>query len=72
VPTSTVESDNCEGGDEGSDEEFNDDLVDTQWGDRGGETFEEAMNNHISTILQFTEGLCYQVQFWDERMLQAL
>ncbi|KAF8528381.1 hypothetical protein BU17DRAFT_38106 [Hysterangium stoloniferum] len=30
------------------------------------------MNNHINTILQFVEGLHYQVQFWDERMLQAV
>ena len=67
----TIESDNYEGGNNGSDDEFDDELVDTQWGDRG-KTFNEAMNDHISTILQFGEGLHYQVQFWDERMLQAL
>jgi hypothetical protein len=30
------------------------------------------MNNPVSTILQFAEGLRYQVQFQDEQMLQAL
>ncbi|KAF8524135.1 hypothetical protein BU17DRAFT_43226 [Hysterangium stoloniferum] len=72
VPLVILEDDNCEGGNEGTDEEFNDDLVDTQWGGREGETFEETMNNHINTILQFVEGLRYQVQFRDEQMLQAV
>jgi hypothetical protein len=58
----TVENNDCEGGNEGSDDDFDDDFMDTQWGDRG-QTFEEAINDHISTILQFAEGLCYQVQF---------
>lgn len=72
--TSAVEMDNDDGAqwNEGSDEEFDEELVDTQWGEKGGETFEEVMNNHISTILQFAEGLRYQVQFRDERILQAL
>ena len=59
VAMSMVESNNCRGGDEGSDDEFDEDFMDTQWGDRGGHTFEKAMNNHISTILQFIEGLRY-------------
>ncbi|KAF8518153.1 hypothetical protein BU17DRAFT_66590 [Hysterangium stoloniferum] len=68
-----LEGDNCEGGDEGTDEEFDDYLVDTQWGERGGETFEETMNNHINTIHpSICEGLCYQVQFRDERILQVV
>jgi hypothetical protein len=62
----TVEGHDCKGGNKGSDNEFDDELVDTQWGNREGKTFEEAMNNYISNILQFVEGLCYQVQFWDE------
>lgn len=72
VPMLTVEGDDCEGGNEGSGDEFDDDLVNTQSGDRGCKTFEEAMNDHISNILQFVEGLRYQVQFRDEEMLQAL
>ena len=56
----------------GSDEEFDDELVDTQQGDREGKTFEEAMNDNIDTIIQFANGLRYQIQFRDERMLQAL
>lgn len=71
LPMPMIESDNCEGGNDGSEDEFDDELVDTQWGDRG-KTFGEAMNDHISTVIQFVEGLRYQVQFRDEGMLQAL
>ena len=64
----TIESNNCKGGKNCSDDEFDDELMDTQWGDRG-KNFNKAMNDHISTILQFGEGLHYQVQFQDEQML---
>lgn len=55
-----------------SDEESDDGLVDTGRGDNAGKTFEEAMNAKIETIMAFAEGLKYQIQFRDERMLQAL
>ncbi|KAG6854112.1 hypothetical protein C0991_010276 [Blastosporella zonata] len=46
-----------------------DDLVDTG---SGGQTFEEAMRSKIRTLKAITEGLEYQVQFRDHRLLQGL
>jgi hypothetical protein len=49
-----------------------DKMVDTYLTARKGRTFEEAMYENISTISEFMEGLRYQVQFWDDGMLQTL
>jgi hypothetical protein len=38
----------------------------------GGMTFEEAINDDIEVINEFLAGLRYQVQFRDQRMLNAL
>jgi len=37
-----------------------------------GDTFEEAMNANVDLIAEFAQGLRYQVQFRDQRMLNAL
>ncbi|KAJ7143889.1 hypothetical protein C8R44DRAFT_141341 [Mycena epipterygia] len=55
-----------------SDDE-DDDLVDTMPNDDSNrQTFLEAMDDNIETILEFSKGLKYQKQFRDQRMLQAL
>jgi len=35
-------------------------------------TFNERLNNHISMLRDFCDGLAYQQQFQDHRMLEAL
>ena len=68
-----VDADTWEGRDDlGSDDEFDDEMVNTQRGDRAGKTFDEAMDDNVGTIIRFAGGLRYQVQFRDERMLHAL
>ena len=58
-----------------SDEDLDDDdnLVDTEGGfNEGRSTFSERMNEHIKLLWDFADGLEYQVQFNDHRMLQRL
>ncbi|KAF8232927.1 hypothetical protein L208DRAFT_1360691 [Tricholoma matsutake] len=55
-----------------SDDDDDDDVQDFQEALREGLTFEEAMSENIKTIGDFLEGLKYQVQFRDHRMLQVL
>lgn len=58
--------------DEGEDDDDeDDDLVDTG-GDAGNQTFEEAMKDKIHTLKEFASGLEHQIQFRDQRMLQAV
>ncbi|KAJ7625689.1 hypothetical protein FB45DRAFT_979820 [Roridomyces roridus] len=54
------------------DDDDDDDVVDTQKLEEDGQTFVEAMDDGIDTLIQFAEGLKYQRQFRDQRMLQAL
>lgn len=37
-----------------------------------GQTFEESINEEIDLITEFVQGLQYQVQFHDQRMLNTL
>ncbi|KAG6904693.1 hypothetical protein DXG01_007854, partial [Tephrocybe rancida] len=53
------------------DEDEDDDLVDTG-SSIENQTFEEAMRQKIRTIKDIAEGLEYQIQFRDHRMLEAL
>ena len=55
-----------------SNDEDDDNVQDFQEALREGLTFEEAMSENIKTIGDFLEGLKYQVQFRDHRMLQVL
>jgi hypothetical protein len=73
----SVDSDHSDNSGPGDDDDDDDDaateMVDTQpGGGSNGLTFEEAMAEHISIIKDFTKGLTYQIQFRDDRMLQAL
>ncbi|KAJ7218618.1 hypothetical protein GGX14DRAFT_533331 [Mycena pura] len=54
-----------------ADDSDSDDLVDTQIG-TNQLTFLEAMDENIDLIAEFLEGLKYQRQFRDQRMLQTL
>ncbi|KAF7367605.1 SWIM-type domain-containing protein [Mycena sanguinolenta] len=55
----------------GSEEDDDDDLVDTQPND-DRRTFVEAMDENIDLIIEVAKGLKYQRQFRDQRMLQTL
>ncbi|KAJ7850525.1 hypothetical protein B0H14DRAFT_3664816 [Mycena olivaceomarginata] len=59
-------------GDDGDDEEEEDVFVDMQKADEENLTFEETLDQHIDTIIEFANGLKYQRRFRDQRMLQAL
>ncbi|KAJ7479127.1 hypothetical protein FB451DRAFT_1450936 [Mycena latifolia] len=48
-----------------------DDMIDIAAG-IAHETFTEAMTNHIRTLREFAEGLQYQIQFQDRRILDSL
>ncbi|KAJ7347419.1 hypothetical protein DFH08DRAFT_699484 [Mycena albidolilacea] len=61
-----------DGGDDGDDEEEEDVFVDMQKADEENLTFEETLDQHIDTIIEFANGLKYQRRFRDQRMLQAL
>ena len=56
-----------EGDDDEEEEEF---LVESHQHD--GHTFKEAIDVEIDLILEFAKGLKHQVQFRDQRMLNAL
>lgn len=60
------------GSDSGSDEDDEEDEAEMRAALQGGLTYEEAMNENITKIGDFLEGLRYQVQFRDRRMLQVL
>ena len=61
------------GGNSDSDEEYEFDMVDLLEMPQGtGLTFEEAMNEDIDLISEFLQGLQYQIQFRDQRMLNIL
>lgn len=53
-----------------TDDELEDDMGEVER--LGGMTFEEAMNDNIEVITEFLNGLHFQVQFRDQRMLNAL
>jgi hypothetical protein len=65
-----IEDDDDVGGVSGKEEENEiEEVVEA----RGkGSTFEEAMNANIDLIAEFAQGLRYQVQFRDQRMLNTL
>ncbi|KAF7966149.1 hypothetical protein HWV62_39928 [Athelia sp. TMB] len=55
------------------DDDDDDDAVDTQIGQwAGGQTLRESFLDEIQTIRDFCDGLEYQVQFEDRRMLETL
>lgn len=56
----------------GSDESDDNNIVDTEQGLIGGSTFGEQMTKHISMLRDFADGLEYQLQFDDHRMLASL
>jgi hypothetical protein len=56
----------CDDDDEDEDEEEDD------GGGFSGPTFDEELLEHIDTITDFAEGLRYQIQFRDHRMLKTL
>jgi len=53
-------------------EESEDDTVDTEHGIVSGKTTSERMSEHIKTLRDFADGLEYQLQFNDNRMLDRL
>jgi hypothetical protein len=53
-------------------EESDNDVVDTENGVMGGSTFSERMMDHIGLLQTFVDGLEYQIQFHDQRMLDRL
>jgi hypothetical protein len=59
-----------ESGDEG--DESDDGVVDTESGIGEGRTVRERMSDHISMLRDFANGLEYQLQFNDRRMLDNL
>lgn len=64
------DDDNDEGGADDEDDDLDfDDVVEAR-GD--GSTFEEAINADIDLIAEFVQSLRHQVQFRDQRMLNAL
>jgi len=64
--------DDGSGSDSESDDDDDDDEMEMRVALQGGLTYEEAMNENITKIGNFLEGLRYQVQFRDRRMLQVL
>lgn len=70
VPDDTA-SDNVPDATPDSDDD-DDDLVDTGKPEEDQLTFLEAMDENIDTILEFAQGLKFQRQFRDQRMLRAL
>jgi hypothetical protein len=70
----TPETDHCPALEDESEEESDSGWVDMGQDLLGGgrATFEERFREHIRTIKDFCDGLEYQVQFGDHRMLLAL
>lgn len=59
--------------DEGDDDDDDDDVEEEAFvSGAGGLTFDEAMEDKIKLITDFADGLRYQVQFRDQRMLKGL
>jgi hypothetical protein len=54
------------------DDDDDDDMVDTRKPEDEQQTFLEAMDENIGLITEFAQGLKYQRQFRDQRMLQTL
>jgi hypothetical protein len=65
-----IEDDDGVGGLSGKEEENDTEEVVEAQGERS--TFDEAMNANIDLIAEFGQGLRYQVQFRDQRMLNTL
>ena len=53
-------------------EDSEDEIIDTEEGLIGGKTFGEQMTEHIDMLRDFANGLEYQVQFNDHRILDRL
>lgn len=63
----------CDDDDASDVEEEGDEEMAAALGDGlAGSTFEEEMAGKIDTLIQFAEGLRFQVQFRDQRLLKAL
>lgn len=58
--------------DSGPEHESDDELVDTGAQDEGGRTVEERFRETIRTLREFCDGLEYQVQFNDLRMVEVV
>lgn len=75
APVSNEDNAEREPGDEtGDDDDDSNDVVDTgatMWAGNGG-TFRERFTDNIATIRNFCDGLEYQLQFGDNRMLETL
>ena len=65
-----LDDDDIERGPGDSDEDEDENFIDV--GREDGQTFGETMEEWIHTIREFADGLDYQLQFRDGRMLQAL
>jgi hypothetical protein len=52
--------------------ELDDDIVDTEIGMFDGRTVRERLSQHIGILRDFADGLDYQLQFNDHRMLDSL
>ena len=64
-----IEDDDNMGGMSGEEEDEIEEVVEA----RGeGSTFEEAMDANVDLIAEFVQGLRYQIQFRDQRMLNTL
>ena len=56
------------------DDDDEDGLIDTEFGlaTKDSQTFRECFSEHIETIWDFCDGLEYQLQFEDNRMLETV
>jgi len=71
--TSEQQTERDEVANEGSDgDESDEDVVDTEREMIGGKTFGERMTEHVTLLRDFADGLEYQLQFNDHRMLDRL
>lgn len=72
TPEGNSDLDQKEDPDSENDEDSDDEIIDTEERLIGGKTFGERMTEHIDMLRDFANGLEYQVQFNDNRMLDRL
>ena len=59
-------------GNESGGEDSDGDVIDTEGGIVGGQTFGERMKAHVELLQNFSDGLEYQIQFGNTRILDRL